>query len=440
VRAFVLAIVLLMSPLVGAWSDHATLAWPYLRTVPALNQPTLEAQPLAAFLAAEAEDVVRVLDGVEEHMLASNPIYPPTPDGLRFKDVAADSAVADFLAAIRVNPRLGYSLYRQVMPGDPAAPGLSLTWADLSFLPPGESHQDTAYAAIVPGEKVSIASVLATASDEPDFGMDVGLYINNGSEHGMVYGLGEQPFGNPNLPYGSQAPLHMGFYHLDWLTRTAQPDLLRTLPLWRITLYRDLARLAFETGHSYWGWRFMGWALHYIGDLSQPYHAEPLPGVSTGSALWSVLWGEAGALVQQVSNRHGVLESYQYQRVSTLIDAGQWQAPLLQAITTAQPGCFKPEGVVPQLTAQAVARGTELDQVLSDTAPPRFVSDPGFEWVGSGLEAEVVDQIARQGGDRAIDQLDAVIADSLRAFSAHLQGWIAHGAALQAGSKSGCVP
>ena len=94
-------------------------------------------------------------------------------------------------------------------------------------------------------------------------------------------GFGIQPFGNPNLEYSSQAPFHMGFYHLDWLTRTAQPSLLRTYPLWRIALFGELAELAFSTGHDYWGWRFLGWGLHYVGDLTQPYHAIPLPGVGT---------------------------------------------------------------------------------------------------------------------------------------------------------------
>ena len=54
--------------------------------------------------------------------------------------------------------------------------------------------------------------------------------------------LGKTPFGNDNLDYGSQAPFHMGFYHLDWLTRMAQPDLLRTYPLWRIALFGELGR------------------------------------------------------------------------------------------------------------------------------------------------------------------------------------------------------
>jgi hypothetical protein len=439
VRLIAFSLLLTLPSFVGAWSDHATLAWPYLRTASALNEPTLKAEPLAVFIEAEGATVARVLARVEANMLASDPEYPATPTEVLLSSATGAVSVEGFLRAIRVNPQLGYRLYRQVLPGDLASGDRVLAWPDLSFLPAGTSHKGTRYVPLAPGDPVSVASVLATASDEPDFGMDVGLYEDNGSEHGAIYGLGLQPFGNPNLPYGSQAPLHMGFYHLDWLTRTAQPDLLRTLPMWRITLYRDLAQLAFDTGHDYWGWRFMGWAMHYIGDLTQPYHAEPLPGVSTASALWSVLTGETGNVIQLVSNRHGVLESYQYHRVASLVDSSQWRAPLLEAIAEPQPGCLSPEAVVPELTAASVSRGTALDSVLSDAVPDRFVSDPGFEWVGSGFEAEIVEQIAVDGGDKALAQLDAAIADNLREFSASLQGWVSYGLALQGGSGTGCA-
>ena len=90
----------------------------------------------------------------------------------------------------------------------------------------------------------------------------------------------------------------------------------------------------------------MGWALHYVGDLTQPYHTDPLPGVDLLSALWSVVMGETNDLIQLVSNRHGVLESYQYRRVLALMQEGAWQAPLLLAISEPQTACFTPEGVV----------------------------------------------------------------------------------------------
>ena len=420
-----------------AWSDHASLAWPFLRAQPALMAPQLSVEPLEQFLAAEAAGVARVLDEVEAVMLAQDAAYPATPPALKFDPVGSDGLRASFIAALRVSPKLDYALYHQVMPGDVPSQSPPLLWSDLSFLDGGESHDDTFYQALKAGEGVSIAHVLATASDEPDMGMDIGLYTDNGTDFGDDYGMGLQPFGNPNLSYGSQAPLHMGFYHLDWLTQFAQPDLKRGLPLWRITLYDALARLAFNTGHDYWGWRFMGWALHYIGDLTQPYHADPLPGVSLLSALWSVLMGETDNVIQLVSNRHGVLESYQYQRMRSSMQSGDWAAPILARIAQTQTSCFLPTGVIPDLTAGSVALGDQLDGTLSEVFPAQFVSDPSFEWVGSGFEPEVVMQVADRGGDTALAVIDAELEVLLGRFSYYLQGWIAHGQSLQGGGELG---
>lgn len=407
-----------------AWSDHATLLWPLVRQQPALTAPTLVAEPLSDFLAAEPVVLAAVLDAHEQSSRAEGDAYAPRPASLAF-DPRAGNLVGSFLRAIRVNPTLNYGLYRQVMPGESSGNGRVVGFSELSFLSPGVTNQATRYLVLEAGDSVSPAQVVATASDEPDFGMDIGLFTDNGTEFGAQYGFGAQPFGNPNLEYSSQAPFHMGFYHLDWLTRTAQPDLLRTYPEWRISLFQALARHAFATGHDYWGWRFMGWALHYIGDLSQPYHAQPLPGVSTPAALWKLLTGETAAAIQLVSNRHGVLESYQYQRMRFTMNHGDWTHPILEAIANPE-GVrqFSPETVEQQLTLESVRAGAALDATLVQAMPYQFVLDPTFEWTGSGQEASIVDRVTAEGGKAAIDALDAAVAAQLSRFSRYAQSWL----------------
>jgi hypothetical protein len=160
-----------------------------------------------------------------------------------------------------------------------------------------------------------------------------------------------------------------------------------------------------------------------------------LPGVDLLSALWSVVMGETNDLIQLVSNRHGVLESYQYRRVLGLMQEGAWQAPLLLAISEPQTACFTPDGVVSDLTAQSVALGPGLDEILSKRVPPLYVSDPGFEWVGYEFEADVVALIGAQGGNAAIQALDNELQGHLRRFSYYLQGWITHTRALERGAQ-----
>jgi hypothetical protein len=265
------------------------------------------------------------------------------------------------------------------------------------------------------------------------------LYVDNGTSFGAVYGFGSQPFGNPNLDYSSQAPFHMGFYHLDWLTRRVESDLLRTLPAWRIHLYQSLAALAFETGHDYWGWRFMGWALHYIGDLTQPYHADPLPGVSLMSSIWLVIQGKTADAIQLVSNRHGVLESYQLQRTKNAQSAMAWQGPLMAALSFDDAACLRSGPDIMALTADSKALGDHLDHTLAQQAPPRFVDDATFEWVGSGYEAEVDRLIGIFGGEQALASLDEELLTHLQRFSFYASGWVNQALAFESGALDGCI-
>ncbi|MCH1609925.1 MAG: hypothetical protein L7S53_01315 [Luminiphilus sp.] len=412
---------------VWAWSDHASLIWPLLRSQPQLIHQTVVAEPLDAFLAAEQAGIAETLKAVESWSVTAIEHYPPTPEDLRWGTDHAPTAER-FFAAIRVNPMLPYRLYVDLSPERNQPEQASLAWSELSFLGGGTSQLAGRYWALAPGEPVSIAEVIASANDEPDFGIDIGLFTDNGTEFGQRYGFGIQPFGNPNLEYGSQAPFHMGFYHLDWLSRTAQPSLRRTYPLWRIALFGELAELAFSTGHEYWGWRFLGWGLHYVGALTQPYHAIPLPGVDTVDALWSVVQGKTGELVQLVSNRHGVIESYQYHRLTRALEARQWSAPLLKAISDhPDTADVEYESFVMALTADSVEAAADFDAAIERNVPARFVSDPTFEWTGSGFEQSIVQRVADEQGEPAIAELDAAVILQLARFSAVASRWIARG-------------
>lgn len=447
-----------------AWSDHASLLWPVISSLPKMSDATVAAESLETFLVAQAPAIERALEDHERWTAEQGLSHALTPKALRF-DPAASDLKAAFISSIRVNPTLSYRLYTQQVQGSTVADNdaegdteidaeshaentaesgiksyaesysasatqvgnKNLHWSDLSFLESGTSHERVIYSALEEGALLTPAAIMAAANDEPDLGMDVGLFSNNGTPYGAHYGFGEQPFGNPNLSYGSQAPFHMGFYHLDWLTRTAQPSLLKTYPIWRIALYDRLAVTAFQAGHSYWGWRFMGWAMHYLGDLTQPYHALPLPGVSTFDALWLVAMGETNAAIQKVSNRHGVLESYQYQRLLTSLQAAAPGEPFIPTLTAGSPtpSSDDVQHFVMRVTAMSVAAAADLDAVLATQAPRQFVDDSAFEWVGSGEEQRIVDAIIANGGETAVATLDQAVMVQLRRFSDVARSWVA---------------
>ena len=247
------------------------------------------------------------------------PSYPPRPEALAFRAEGAspDELVRRFVAAVRIHPQARLALFVQLPPGQGASGRATLRESDVTLLKSTESTKFNTFVALREGDLVPVVDVLATATDEPDYGLDIGLWEDNDTAHGKVYGFGRQPFGNPKIEFGSQAPLHIGFFHESPIAYAAAPFLRRTLPEYRIHLWGSLASLALRTGHPYWGWRFAGWALHYIQDLTQPYHARVLPGVGITSMLWinsidlvGIHRPKADA-INRVTNRHLALENYQ---------------------------------------------------------------------------------------------------------------------------------
>ena len=57
--------------------------------------------------------------------------------------------------------------------------------------------------------------------------------------------------------------------------------------------------------------------------------------------------------------------------------------------------------------------------------PARFVSDPSFEWTGSGFESDLINIVQTERGETATSALDAAVAMQLMRFSSVASRWIA---------------
>lgn len=316
-RICLLLSLLILPRCLWAWSNHALGSYQALARLPAVaTAPAVPMESLEAFLAAEREGLVPLLDEQERFAREHFRKYPARPDALRFTGAEQDLRLA-FLAALRLNPEIKLANVIQPAPGhdQPGRPHLKASdvlvfhdlagWARWRFI------------ALQPGEPVPALAVLASATDEPDFGHDIHLFSDNPGTAGQRYGFGPQPFGDPGYEFSSQAPFHMGFYHESAIIFAGAPYLQRSWPEWRAYQFHGLARYAFEHGHPYWGYRFLGWSMHYIQDLTQPYHSTPLPGETTASMLWTALKAMAGfdadkkAAISRVASRHLGVERYQ---------------------------------------------------------------------------------------------------------------------------------
>jgi hypothetical protein len=130
-----------------------------------------------------------------------------------------------------------------------------------------------------PGRRISALSVLSVYSDEPDWGMDQRLF--DADQHpGLWRSEYAMMGGKEGLP--SQSFRHM--YWGGWrpsapLASFKIPRVLAPMgeaPA-RAAVFLELARKMKARGQRYWELRFAANALHYLQDLTQPFHASQTP-------------------------------------------------------------------------------------------------------------------------------------------------------------------
>jgi hypothetical protein len=431
-QALSLLLLGLATALAQAWGSHSASSYRAFERMPEVSMASVvTVEPLEAFLRAEEYTIEALLAGQEAWALVNLEKYPMRPPALAFN---ANPARSDetrrlaFLGALRVAPNSKFALYFEPDPWNPSA-GTPLPYSAVNTLPEPTPAVAVAasFLALKPGDQVTALTVLATAADEPDYGIDINLWDDSPSEWGRTYGFGPQPFGNRALSYTSQVPFHMGFMHEGRFLYLAAPYIKRSFPLLRSHQFSTLAALAFRTGHGYWGWRFAGLSLHYLQDLTQPYHTSLAPGESRLKLLGANALAMAGLpgmkndLIVLLSNRHLALEKYQSEWLQIAASSRQ-EGALEKALHATERDRSYPEwsdhylrDVVSQ---QACTSATQLAQALVATLSAANGTDPSVDW--GTREAGVMvlqDTAKRQTPERS--KLDAAVAELSANFGAH---------------------
>lgn len=371
-----------MAPTAWGWSNHTVGSYLALQDLPALRDASpVEVEPLEQFLSEQYPAIVALFDEQERFAREHFKQYPPRPDNLRLPAVPSDNLRHDFLTALRINPLIHLAMVIQPLPGKDLPEREHLQADQVMVEQTLSPWNRQRFIRIADHEKVAPLAVLASAADEPDYGHDINLFSDNPGEVAALYGFGPQPFGDARFQYSSQAPFHMGFFHESPVVYAAAGFLERSWPDWRAYQYMGLARLAFATGHSYWGYRFLGWGLHHVQDLTQPYHAKPLPGVELPSLL--LLEGKAlagfaedkQASIERVATRHMEVEKYQSTWLRRVLRAGQ-PHPMLDAYADAAGDAHYPPYSVDYLrevvSAESVDDSAAFDEAIGqwlETAP-----------------------------------------------------------------------
>ncbi|RFO98412.1 phospholipase [Rhodoferax lacus] len=412
-----------------AWENHSLASYRAFENMPEVaSAPSVTVEPLEAFLRAEEYTLEALLASQEAWGLTSIEKYPARPAELAFK---ADPGRSDesrrlaFLRALRVAPDSRFALYTQSDPWNPTS-GTRLPSAAVSTQTEatGSGYR---YGALKSGELVAALTVLATATGEPDLGLDIHLFEDSPSDWGRVYGFGPQPYGNPAVAQDSHIPFHSGFMHESRLVKLGIPTVRRNLILLRFHQFSTLAALAFRTGHAYWGWRFAGLSLHYLQDLTQPLRAALVPGepntkLLSAQALALVgLPGMKDELVQLRSNRCLVVEKYQSELLLRAA-ANKQETALEKALRNTD----KDRGYTDWserymrdvVSLQSSRAALALAQTLTAALPAAFAADAGFDLAaretGSNLLSEL---IKRDSPER--NRLDAALAETMANFGTH---------------------
>lgn len=414
-----------------AWSNHSYAAYRAFEKMPEVaNAAPVAVEPLEVFLKAQEKPIEDLLARQETWAQAHLEVYPPRPAALTFRTSPGRTNEARrqaFLMALRVAPNSKLALYLQPDPlSPPPATATLLPHAAVNTLPeqPNSSYR---FVGAKAGDQVPPLAVLASATDEPDYGMDINLWEDSPSDWGRAYGLGKLPFGNPALNFSTQAPFHMGFYQEDRILYWAAPYIKKTFPLLRIHQYSGLATLAFRTGHAYWGWRFTGLALHYVQDLTQPYHASLAPGYSTVKLMAINFLATVGRprlkenLIVLLSNRHLALEKYQnqliYNTARTRRDTAVEKA-LRNSNKDASYPAWTDLYARDVVSRQSYTYGAKLTEILVDTLPAGYVSEAAFDFGVKEPGIDLLAELSHQDvGKRA--RLDGAVAELMGNFGAH---------------------
>jgi len=381
-----LTIFLMLPSAIFAWSNHSYYSKEALSVMPEVTSAeNIKVEKLEDFLKKESASLTALLKEQDIFLKKTYSVYPSTPESLKFDGKNTGNIRINFLKAIRVNPDIKLGYYIQELPGSGVSKKNKINIKDISVFKDISWLQMYVLNSVNPGESVSPIDVVSTASDEPDYGHDIHLFEDNNSESGKVYGFGVQPFGDPKLEFSSQAPFHMGYYHESFIIFAAAGFLKQTYPEVRVYQYMDLAKFAFKTGHPYWGWRFLGWGLHYTQDMTQPYHSKVLPGFGTISMLYTNMSQKRkDKAVQNLSDRHLSLENYIYEKTRVLYEKQLKNESIFQSLRNIDADKkydkFDEKYIRDIVSDESYSLADDLDDALSESLSILKFTDNNFRY------------------------------------------------------------
>jgi hypothetical protein len=351
--------------------------------VAAQVEEAVSVEELQSFLVAEAAGVAGVFSAYRDWQVEREQVryaYIPFEPG--------QPSVSGFLRAARLNPEARFPLVWRRLPGEPVQLGGGRPIAPQQasrYLVPKEplliEVDEVTAGSAMPGR-----AVMATYSDEPDWGFDHELWGHS------EYAYGEQPYGKP-VGESSKAPFHMLFAHENILVKLAAPKVLEGMVEDRIELFLRLSRLAFAEDHDYWGYRFAAWAAHYAQDLCQPYHSRAVPAADWGWYFEYLTSSEKEKMeaeaTQLAANRHFIYEDFVawgLQEAVLAQNTGHKPDPRQEALAGYLRGgpvrlddVDDVDSLIELISEESADHAEEMDLALISVLPQKLALDPTYD-------------------------------------------------------------
>ncbi|NCN10603.1 MAG: phospholipase [Leptospira sp.] len=436
--ALSLIVFLTFQTILYAWGEHSLGTYPSLRADQnLLNEKKVKIESLEAFLIAEEDSLAAFLEDKDKTYSTQFASYPLLPNELKFKKGFGKAELkTKFLMALRINPNFKTLSYVQTLPNEKYPNCKKLLPQKITVFKDNSFWDGVNFCSLSNGQMVHPIDVIATASDEPDYGIDIGLFEDNGSEYGKIYGFGQQSYGNPALEFSSQTPFHIGYYYENFVMFGLAGYLKKNYPHFRAQQFLDLSKFAFSKGHDYWGYRFLGWGLHYVQDLTQPYHSTVSPNASTLGLMWVNLKSGLGfetsmnQTITLLSNRHLVIEDIQRHSLVDINLNKETSHPFILAFKNVRNDTTYPKFdssyVVSVVAKESNSKAKILDQAIVDSIPEKFVDDPNYSYDSHNGNENIYTYLLRED-PKSFDQLSPSLIDLFQSFGSHTRNFVKAG-------------
>ena len=165
---------------------------------------------------------------------------------------------------------------------------------------------------LISGSEKTPLQIFTLAVDDPDQGMDQDLptAFDPSNERKFMGGMsGPTSQGFRHSYFGGWQIMHpITTFQVPFHSMGQAPE--------RTRVFAQFAKELIDQGDFAWGVRLIGWAMHYVQDLSQPFHAVQIPNLKMVpfSHLFTDLVPET---TRVISNYHWVYEGYTLEQIQS---------------------------------------------------------------------------------------------------------------------------